>query len=458
MVPPPDPIEWWNIVPIATGTIAWSGQSGDDIPLTLVKELPLQTILLRLGLRFRKSGDEKQFYRRFVLGNLPFTQIALFLGGILYYVFFLWDRVIDPVGGASTQLARGAVGLAVWFGAASLYVRALQPHAEFVSIAIATFAALALAGIFMMLEHGFDYGAVGPVLIMLFTYTALPARLPSYAAFTVITVAGFLAAQILANNAKPGMMLVNALCVGTAALLGLFSVGVREKIAREQFTTLKALDASKLRIEELLYSMLPQEIVRRIQAGETTIADAYGEVSIVFADLVGFTDLTKRISPGHLVELLSTLFEAFDAEAERHGIEKIKTMGDSYMAIGGISRVRDERNHAERAAEFALAIHRVAHDIAGRLALPLDIRVGLHVGPVVAGVIGVKKPAFDAWGESVNLASRLEHNATPGGILISESAFWRLHRQFRVKVLDEVDLTGIGPLKVFLLELDQDSS
>ena len=88
--------------------------------MTLVKELPLQTILLRLGLRFRKSGDEKQFYRRFVLGNLPFTQIALFLGGILYYVFFLWDRVIDPVGGAIKQHARRDVGLADLIGAASL--------------------------------------------------------------------------------------------------------------------------------------------------------------------------------------------------------------------------------------------------------------------------------------------------------------------------------------------------
>lgn len=412
----------------------------------------MHKLLLSLGLRFADTGDEEEFRRRFVGGNLPFTQVALLLGGVLYYAFFLWDQVIDPAGAANTQLARGIVACGVWLAAALLYVRPLQPHAEGITIGAATLAALCLAGIINLLDHGFDYGAVGPVLIMLFTYTALPARLPLYMAFSLVTVAGFLITQAITGNAKPGMMLVNALCLGTAAFLGLFSVAVREKIAREQFVTLKALDASKARVEELLHSMLPREIVRRIQAGETAIADAYGEVSIVFADLVGFTELSKRISPGHLVELLSRLFEAFDAEAERFGIEKIKTMGDSYMAIGGISGERGGRNHAERAAEFALAIHRVASEIATQLALPLNIRIGLHVGPVVAGVIGVKKPAFDAWGEAVNLASRLEHSATPGGILISESAYWRLHKQFRVTVLDEVNLRGIGPSKVFLLE------
>lgn len=199
--------------------------------------------------------------------------------------------------------------------------------------------------------------------------------------------------------------------------------------------------------------MLPREIVQRIQAGEAPIADAYGEVSIVFADLVGFTELSRKVSPGHLVELLGQLFSAFDAEAERYGIEKIKTIGDAYMAIGGMTSQPNAPNHAERAAHFAIALHRVVAKLAQDLDYPINIRVGLHVGPVVAGVIGMKRPAFDAWGEAVNLASRLEHNAAVGGILISEAAYWRLHKVFPIKVLDEVNLKGIGPAKVFLLEV-----
>ena len=140
----------------------------------------------------------------------------------------------------------------------------------------------------------------------------------------------------------------------------------------------------------------------------------------------------------------------FDAEAERHGIDRIKTIGDAYMAVGGLSS--GSANHAEDAANFALAIQACVSRLSTDLDIPIRIRVGLHVGPVVAGVIGTKRPAFDCWGEAVNVASRLENTAAPGGVLISESAYWRLRERFTIRGLTEVALKGIGPTKVFLLE------
>jgi class 3 adenylate cyclase len=197
--------------------------------------------------------------------------------------------------------------------------------------------------------------------------------------------------------------------------------------------------------------MMPHEIVARIQAGESTIADIHGEVSIVFADLVGFTALSRQLSASTLVDLLNRVFSRFDAAAGRLGIEKIKTIGDAYMAVGGLSFGDDTQGHAERMAEFALTMRDITVDIAAETELPVAIRIGLHVGPVVAGVIGVKKPAFDCWGEAVNMASRLEHASGPGAVLISESAYERLRRSFRVEAAPAVDLKGIGLSKVYLL-------
>ena len=196
--------------------------------------------------------------------------------------------------------------------------------------------------------------------------------------------------------------------------------------------------------------MLPHEVVQRIQNGETAIADAYGEVAIVFADLVGFTELSRRFSASHLVELLNRIFSAFDRLAERHGLERIKTIGDCYMAATGISRGRGDPSRA--AAAFALDLQGVVAEISQEFDYPLNARVGLHVGPVVAGVIGVQRPAFDCWGESVNLAERLETAAAPGDILVSEAAYWRLKSEFTVTPLEAVELKGIGRTRIYRLE------
>ena len=188
----------------------------------------------------------------------------------------------------------------------------------------------------------------------------------------------------------------------------------RDTAARREFLSDQALTEAHIRVDDLLHSMMPREIVARIQAGESTIADIHGEVSIVFADLVGFTALSRQLSASTLVGLLNTVFSRFDAAAGRLGVEKIKTIGDAYMAVGGLSYGEAARDHAVRMAEFALAMRDITADLAVEMEMPIAVRIGLHVGPVVAGVIGVKKPAFDCWGDAVNMASRLEHASEPG--------------------------------------------
>ena len=197
--------------------------------------------------------------------------------------------------------------------------------------------------------------------------------------------------------------------------------------------------------------MLPPEIVHRMRSGEKIIADLHGEVSIVFADLVGFTSLSQRISAVELVAMLSRLFSAFDDLAELHRMHRIKTIGDAYMAAGGLGWDDGSRNPAQNAADFAIAMVRTTRTLAVEMNLPLGVRVGIHVGPVVAGVIGAKRPAFDCWGQSVNLASRLESAASPGAILFSEQAWHMLRETYPDMTPVTVELKGMGRARAYSL-------
>lgn len=408
--------------------------------------------LTKLGLRFTDRDEERAFLNAFVTARWRYLQAAMVLGGIVYYVFFLWDRIVDPVHADLAHAIRALIVVCVlWAGAASLNLSFVRERLEVILLVYTTVPSIGLSVICVVLTNGFEFGAAGLIVIVLFVFTLLQMRFPYLLAFCLLSWGSFaLCEALFSTGGRPGLFLLNSMSIGAAVSLGLFSAVMRERAARLQFRTDNQLRKSRQRVEDLLHSMLPEEIVRRIQAGETIIADAHGEVSIVFADLVGFTELSRRMSPRQIVEILNRLFSSFDAEAERHGIERIKTIGDAYMAVGGLSSAR--ASHAEDAANFALALQGCVSRLSADLDIPLSIRVGLHVGPVVAGVIGTKRPAFDCWGETVNVASRLETTASPGGVLISESAYWRLRERFAIRSLTEVALKGLGPTKVFLLE------
>ena len=371
-------------------------------------------------------------------------------------LFSLWDPIIDASHADEAFKVRAyVVTPLVWLCAGALFV----PKAERLYEPIATLGAIAggvgMSVICGILDRGIDYGAAGILLVLLFVFTLLPVRLVYFLIFCAAIGGSFWIVQSVSKNYSNGMPLVNFMLIGTAVFLGIVSAIWRERQARQQFRTLKALNQSHARVEELLHSMLPRQIVRRIQGGETMIADEYGDVSIVFSDLVGFTSLSRRIGASELIALLNRLFSDFDVAAERHGMHKIKTIGDAYMAVGNLIEEHRCDHYAINAAEFAFEMQRAVAALGEGLGYPLHIRVGLHIGPVVAGVIGSSRPAFDCWGEAVNLASRLESSAAPGAVMISEAASERLRHIYRIEVLEEVDLKGIGSTRVYLLMPDR---
>jgi len=412
----------------------------------------LRQALVRLGFGFADEARERQFVERFVLIHLRTAQVFLVLTGILFGGFFIYDRAVDPLHWRNVLVLRELVLTPVIFAAAAaLLFRPLQPYLETIVVIALTVCLAGFAVICANLDHGFRYGAGGMLLIYFGGAAMFPLRLGYLIPPSVVALASYLGLEAWLHHPQSDILIVNGSLVGTGIIIGALATAGRELAARREFQTDEALEQARARVDDLLHSMLPREIVTRIQAGETTIADIHGEVSIAFADLVGFTELSRRLSPSQLVDLLNKVFSRFDAAASRLGIEKIKTIGDAYMAVGGLSSQGDARDHADQMAQFAFAMRDITADLSRELDLPINVRIGVHVGPVVAGVIGMKKPAFDCWGDAVNMASRLEHASGPGAILLSEPAAARLKDRYAVEPRGDADLKGIGRSSVFLL-------
>jgi class 3 adenylate cyclase len=250
---------------------------------------------------------------------------------------------------------------------------------------------------------------------------------------------------IRASDGLLTFLQVSALVVVTCfATLGVF-VGFIHADRAE-----RSLELEYARSEDLLYSLLPREIAARLKAEpHTTIADSLPNVAIVFADIANFTPLSIRLDPQEIVELLNTVFTEFDALADRHRMEKIKTIGDAYMVAAGMPNSVGDPAH--RAADMALDMLKVARTSAAFLPYGFEIRIGLHVGPVVAGVIGNRKLFYDVWGETVNTASRMETCSAPGRILVTPAAHAQLGSDFTFERRGEIDVKGIGPMETWWL-------
>ncbi|MGC9502848.1 MAG: adenylate/guanylate cyclase domain-containing protein [Baaleninema sp.] len=211
----------------------------------------------------------------------------------------------------------------------------------------------------------------------------------------------------------------------------------------------EALRREQIETEKLLLNILPAAIAKRLKDESKTIADDYTAVTILFADIVGFTKLSSQIPATELVQLLNYVFSAFDRLSERHGLEKIKTIGDAYMVVGGLPEPRPD--HAESVAHMALDMQQVITEFNRQTQSSLDIRIGIHTGPVVAGVIGLKKFVYDLWGDTVNIASRMESHGVAGQIQVSVDTYERIRSSFVLTERGTIHVKGKGDMKTYFL-------
>ncbi len=223
----------------------------------------------------------------------------------------------------------------------------------------------------------------------------------------------------------------------------------RKRLRDREQAYVKQLAIERERSERLLLNVLPQPIAERLKQGETEIADSFADVTVLFADLVKFTEFSDRTPPAEVVRHLNEIFSAFDRLAERHGLEKIKTIGDNYMIVGGLPVTRED--HAHAIAEMALDMLEVMDRYSRESGESFRVRIGIHSGPVVAGIVGTRKFAYDLWGDTVNIASRMESHGLPGAIQVSDTAFVRLQDRFVLDRRGTIRVKGKGEMLTYLL-------
>lgn len=232
-----------------------------------------------------------------------------------------------------------------------------------------------------------------------------------------------------------------------AQLSSFAAVSIQDTTDRKQLEL--ALEASYQETERLLFNTLPEPIVKRLKAGEETIADSYENVSVLFADIVGFTVLANQLDPYALVTMLNDIFSTFDNLVTQHGLEKIKTLGDGYLVVSGMPEPDDD--HANAALNLALAMFEAMPAINARYQSDLNLRIGINSGPVVAGVIGKHKYAYDLWGDTVNVASRMESQGITGQIQITGATYQQLSQRAAWQERGLIDVKGKGTIKTYLL-------
>jgi len=214
-------------------------------------------------------------------------------------------------------------------------------------------------------------------------------------------------------------------------------------------TAVKELERLYLENERLLLNILPEPIARRLREGERVIADRFDDVTLLFADIVEFTRLSATMSASELVSVLNEVFTVFDRLVDDYGLEKVKTIGDAYMVVGGMPELTDD--HTERVASMALDLADAVGQIDAATRFGIRFRIGINCGPVVAGVIGTKKFIYDIWGDTVNLASRMESLGVPGRVQVSHAVRERLGDRFVFESRGLVDVKGKGPTPAYFL-------
>jgi adenylate cyclase len=291
------------------------------------------------------------------------------------------------------------------------------------------------------------WGGLAPLGALLFVEVREAFRW--FVAFVIVfVVTGVLGEALFPNADLPVWFTTTMLAlniVGTSAI----AFTVLASFAKERNEALTALRAEQARSEGLLISILPRSIAERLKASTQPIADHVDSASILFADLVNFTPMSERLPAGQVVGMLDDLFSRFDALAERHGLEKIKTIGDCYMAAAGVPDPHPD--HARRAALLALDML----DTVASWTLPdrshLELRIGINSGPVIAGVIGTKRFLYDLYGDAVNTASRMETHSEPGEIQITSATHELLKDEFECRPRGTIPVKGKGQMETWYL-------
>jgi class 3 adenylate cyclase len=414
-----------------------------------LQEQHAQQHMGRWMLEFEDPDAEHEFVVYDDVRGLNEARFALAIGIAFTIAYGVVDVLVLDQVLLGVTLVRVAV-VALFAGAVVVTSRAIwvAHHLQVASVLLLT-STLLLLGTAMGQAADFptEYLSTSCTVTLLGAVGLLRLRMHAVMVMTVV----YTAVCLSLPGALGG---VDTLARHVAPTLGLASISVLvafslEKLRRTDYLRQQEVEMEQARSDELLHNVLPASIARRLRSEPGAIADSAPDVSVLFSDIVGFTPVSESLTPEELVQLLDTMFREFDELCERRGIEKIKTVGDAYMAVAGLPL--PDADHAASLAELALDMQRTLARLSPAWPSPIAMRIGIASGPVVAGVIGRRKFTYDLWGDTVNTASRMESHGRPHRIQVSAATHALLETRYAFSAPQTIDVKGKGPMTTYFL-------
>jgi len=410
---------------------------------------PAATTMRRLTLQFRDPGVEQRYQSARGESDLQRMRLSLGAGIVINAGFAPLDYLVVSQNPTFALILRIAVVTTVFMAVLGLswlrYFRKRLEHLAATAILAFTLVYAALIAV----SNPPDVYISGYVLVILFLLVFVPVGFVNASAISWVCTVIFAALTPMTQTIDLGSLLTIYSQFAAANLMGMFALYWMERLHRLDFLSAQEIADERSRYRSLLTRILPSSIVERLERGEEGIADDYAESTVLFADIVGFTEISARSQPAAMVAFLNRVFGRYDELVERHGVEKIKTIGDAYMVAGGLPEARPD--HAEAIAELALDMLSETKRMESPDGNPVQIRIGIDTGPLTAGVIGESRFLYDLWGDTVNTASRMESQGAPGRVQVSKTVYQRLRTKYRFKPLGAVDVKGKGSMTTWQL-------
>ena len=394
--------------------------------------------------------SENDRNRAYAMG-MALVTISMVNHAIQVPIFFLMDQ---------TVMGAYQIFSTIFFAAMIVTLRRYRAIALVWSLSLIEFS---VAAMFATVILGISVGSTIAVLVALgvfgpVRFARIPVRIMISCIAAGITVGSAVYANIYGPIDPVPADMTNWLQLFTGLLVAIAAAIVIWFFLKEMWRAEAALEKEYARSEGLLRNIMPSEVADRLKAGEGLIADGHPHVTVLFADIVGFTERSSVMTPEKLVALLNQIFSRFDALVDQRGVEKIKTIGDAYLAVSGLPS--DRADHAQAIALLARDMLAACEAINRDLKLdghdaesePVSVRIGIHSGAVVAGIIGTSKFAYDLWGDVVNTASRMESSGEAGRIQVSEAVHDLLDGEFDMTARGTVEVKGKGPMRTWFLQ------
>ena len=407
----------------------------------------MRATLNPLALTFEPPEAEQRYRRARAEADLKTMRVTYGLGIALTSAYVAFDYLalgrLDPLLLAvRLVLVNGVIALAL----ALTWVPALKPRAAVIGAWVFLFHLVFFAAVNGYYPTPYVYTANG-IITLGFLYLVWPLPMVTSCTYGLLGTAIYCGIVIAARPWSAEIELL-LLIFGSMNCICIFALYQTEYYRRSTYMTVQALDIERSRYHELLTSILPDEVAYRLQRGET-VADQFADVSVLFVDLCDFTALSASYPPAQVVDWLNRVFSEFDALVAQYGLEKIKTVGDAYMVAGGLAP--EPSDHAEAMIRLARHMLVVVERLPWPDGTPARVRIGIHAGPVLAGVVGASRFLYDLWGDTVNTASRMESHGLPNRIQVTDALRARLSDRYDFERREGTEIKGKGRMTTWLL-------